>query len=69
MGLPTIRDEAIAIAAAATKARLTHQAFLAHVLLAECDDREARRRIRRVNEAKFPGPNASRASTSPPSRT
>ncbi len=52
--LPTIREEATAIASAATKARLTHQAFLAHVLLAECDDRDSRRRTRRVNEAKFP---------------
>ncbi len=42
--LPTIRDEATAIASAATKARLTHQSFLAHVLLAECDDRDSRRR-------------------------
>jgi DNA replication protein DnaC len=54
--LPTVRAEAAAMAAAATKARLTHQAFLAHVLLAECDDRDARRRTRRVNEAKFPRP-------------
>ena len=32
----------------------THKAFLAEVLTAECDERDARRRLRRVNEAKFP---------------
>jgi DNA replication protein DnaC len=56
LGMPTIRDEAARIADAATRARLTHKAFLAEVLAAECDDRDARRRIRRVNEAKFPRP-------------
>ena len=44
--LPTIRAEA----------RLSHRAFLAEVLSAECDDRESRRRLRRVNEARFPRP-------------
>jgi IstB-like ATP binding protein len=52
--LPTIRAEAIAMADAAVKQRLTHKAFLADVLTAECDERDARRRLRRVNEAKFP---------------
>ncbi len=52
--LPTIRTEAAALADAAAKQRLTHKAFLAEVLTAECDDRDARRRLRRVNEAKFP---------------
>lgn len=54
LGLPTVREEAPAIATAAAKARLTHLAYLAEVLSAECDDREQRRRMRRVNEAKFP---------------
>ena len=54
LGLPTIRDEHARIAEAAARERLTHKAFLAEVLTAECDDRDARRRIRRVNEAKFP---------------
>lgn len=48
--LPTVRDQAARIADAAARERLSHRAFLA----AECDDRQARRRIRRVNEAKFP---------------
>jgi DNA replication protein DnaC len=54
--LPTIRAEAAAIADAAAAARLSHRAFLAEVLSAECDDRESRRRLRRVNEARFPRP-------------
>jgi DNA replication protein DnaC len=52
--LPTVRDQAARIADAAARERLSHRAFLAEVLAAECDDRQARRRIRRVNEAKFP---------------
>ncbi len=54
--LPTIRQEHAAIAEAAARERLSHKAFLAEVLTAECDDRDARRRIRRVIEAKFPRP-------------
>jgi len=52
--LPTIRAEASRIVQAAVKERLTHKAFLAEVLTAELDDREARRRARRIHEAKFP---------------
>ena len=52
--LPTVRAEAVAMAAAAAKQRLSHKAFLAEVLLAECDERDARRQVRRVKEAKFP---------------
>jgi DNA replication protein DnaC len=52
--LPTVRAEAARIAAAAARERLSHSAYLAEVLTAECDDRDARRRIRRVLEAKFP---------------
>ena len=52
--LPTIRAQAAALAAAAAKQRLSHKAFLAEALTAECDERDARRRIRLVNEAKFP---------------
>ena len=54
LSLPTVRQETSAIAEAAARERLSHKAFLAEVLSAECDDRDARRRIRRVNEAKFP---------------
>jgi DNA replication protein DnaC len=52
--LPTIRAEAARIADVAARERLSHKAYLAEVLTAECDDRDFRRRIRRVNEAKFP---------------
>jgi DNA replication protein DnaC len=52
--LPTIRAQAGVMAAAAVKQRLSHKAFLAEMLTAECDERAARRRIRMVNEAKFP---------------
>ena len=52
--LPTIREQAGPLAQAAARERMTHQGYLAEVLAAECDDREARRRIRRVKEAKFP---------------
>jgi DNA replication protein DnaC len=52
--LPTVRAEAVAMANAAAKQRLSHKAFLAEVLLAECDERDARRQVRRVKEAKFP---------------
>lgn len=52
--LPTIRTEAARLADAAARERLSHRTFLAEVLAAECDDREARRRTRRVHEARFP---------------
>jgi len=52
--LPTIKAEAGRIAEAAARGRLTHKAFLAEVLTAEVDDRESRRRLRRVHEGKFP---------------
>ena len=41
--LPTVRAEAGRIAEAAARERLTHRAYLADVLAAECDDRESRR--------------------------
>src|SRR5918998_5207079 len=52
--LPTVRAEAGRIAEAAARERLSHRAYLAEVLSAECDDRDARRRLRRVQEARFP---------------
>lgn len=54
LGLPTVREQAAPLAAAAARERLSHKAYLAETLSAECDDRDARRRIRRVNEARFP---------------
>src|SRR4029453_13586376 len=52
--LPTIRAQAGQLAAAAAKQRLSHKGFLAGGLTPEVDEREARRRVRLVNEAKFP---------------
>ena len=52
--LPTVRQQAGALAEAALRDRLTHLAYLAEVLSAELDDRAARRRERRIHEARFP---------------
>src|SRR5438477_314062 len=52
--LPTVRTEATRLADAAVKAHFTHRAYLAEVLSAEVDERDARRRARRVVEARFP---------------
>ena len=52
--LPTIRAEAGPIADQAAKQRVTHRAYLAEVLSAEVDERDGRRRVRRVREAHFP---------------
>lgn len=54
LSLPTVRAQAEALAAAAARERLSHTAFLAEVLALECDERAVRRRMRRVNEARFP---------------
>ena len=52
--LPTVRDEAARLAELAARQRHTHLAYLAEVLSAELDDRSARRRTRRIADAKFP---------------
>jgi DNA replication protein DnaC len=52
--LPTVRTEAGPLADTAVKERLTHRAYLAEVLSAEVDQRENRRRTRRLLEARFP---------------
>ncbi len=52
--LPTVRAQAALIADAAARERLSHRSFLAEVLTVECDERDSRRRVRRVLEAKFP---------------
>src|ERR1700730_16878494 len=52
--LPTVRAEAGPLADTAAKERLTHRAYLAEVLTAEVDERDGRRRARRVVEARFP---------------
>jgi DNA replication protein DnaC len=52
--LPTVRAQADELADAAVRDRLTHRAYLAELLSAEVDDREGRRRERRIAEARFP---------------
>jgi DNA replication protein DnaC len=52
--LPTVRDESARIAETAEREHFTHRAYLAEVLSAELDERDARRRARRVLEARFP---------------
>jgi DNA replication protein DnaC len=51
---PTVRAESTRLAEIAVRERHTHLGFLAEVLSAEVDDRSERRRVRRINEAKFP---------------
>ena len=52
--LPTVRDESVRLAGMAAKEHMTHQGYLAEVLTAEVDERDGRRRARRVVEARFP---------------
>jgi DNA replication protein DnaC len=52
--LPTVRDQAAQLAEIATRERATYLAYLAEVLAAELDDRSARRRARRIADARFP---------------
>src|SRR4051812_5069622 len=52
--LPTVRAAADELAQAAVRDRVTHRAYLAELLAAEVGDREARRRERRIAEARFP---------------
>lgn len=54
LGLPSVREQAGPLAESAARERLSHKGYLAEVLAVECDDRDHRRRLRRVNEAKFP---------------
>jgi DNA replication protein DnaC len=54
LALPTVRAEAAALADAAARDRLTHRGYLAELLSAETDARAARRRQRRLHEARFP---------------
>jgi len=52
--LPTVRTDAARMAEIAVRERQTHLAYLAEILAAEIDDRSARRRVRRIGEARFP---------------
>jgi DNA replication protein DnaC len=52
--LPTVRARHAELADAAARDRLTHRAFLAEVLGAEVEERDGRRRERRIADARFP---------------
>lgn len=52
--MPTIRERFAEYADAATREHASYRAFLAALLSAECDDRETRRRARKVRDAGFP---------------
>ena len=52
--LPTVRAQHGELAEAAVRDRSSHQAFLAELLGAEVEERDARRRERRIAEARFP---------------
>jgi hypothetical protein len=52
--LPTIRGRFEEIAAAAQREQLTYLGFLAELVMAECDDRDHRRAVRRIHDAGFP---------------
>ncbi len=54
--LPTIRDRVDELVGVAEREQHTYAGFLAELLLAECDDRDTRRRARRVHDAGFPRP-------------
>jgi DNA replication protein DnaC len=49
------------IAERATREQMTYRAFLAELLLAECDDRARRRSARRIRAAGFPRDKSLRA--------
>jgi len=52
--LPTVRAQHGELADGAARDRLTHRSFLAEVLGAEVDERDGRRRERRIADARFP---------------
>src|SRR6516164_3348323 len=52
--LPTIRAQFPDLAQAAAREQMSYRAFLAELLMAECDDRARRRAERRIKAAGFP---------------
>lgn len=67
--LPPIRNEFNAIADRAVKDQMTYRAFLAELLMAECDDRARRHSERRIKAACFPERSPCGPSTSTPTPT
>lgn len=52
--LPTVRAQAARLAEIAARDHATHLGYLAEILAAALDDRSARRRARRIADARFP---------------
>ncbi|CAM4365952.1 IstB-like ATP-binding domain-containing protein [Nocardia ninae] len=59
--LPTIRQQFGEIADTAEREQMSYRAFIAELLLAECDDRARRRSERRIRAAGFPRDKSLRA--------
>ncbi|MEU1106593.1 IS21-like element helper ATPase IstB [Streptomyces tibetensis] len=59
--LPTIRQQFPDLAEGAARDQMSYRAFLAELLLAECDDRARRRSERRIKAASFPRDKSLRA--------
>lgn len=59
--LPTVRAQFNEIADGVSREQMTYRAFLAELLLAECDDRARRRSERRIRAAGFPRDKSLRA--------
>ncbi|MGH3738180.1 MAG: hypothetical protein ACRDT6_21600 [Micromonosporaceae bacterium] len=51
--LPSIRDRFGEVAVAATRQQASYKSFLVELFAIECEDREARRRVRLVRQAGF----------------
>jgi DNA replication protein DnaC len=54
LGLPTVRAQAGPLIAQATRTHAPYAAFLAELLIAECEDRDQRATTRRLKAAGFP---------------
>lgn len=54
--LPGVAEVAAPLTKAAARQRLTHASYLAEVLIYGCEQRDERRRARRIKEVKFPRP-------------
>ncbi len=59
--MPSIRTQFSAIADTATREQMSYRAFLAELLMTECDDRARRRSERRIRAAGFPRDKSLRA--------
>ncbi len=63
--LPIVGERAAPLAEVARRDRLTHRAYLAELLGADLDDREARRRERHIDAGRQPDPGHGRCRARP----